>query len=49
VCYGLLKIDRRVDLETQIDLQQIDNGNTSDTENKNENESEKSEIDKNKK
>lgn len=46
VCYGLLKIDRRVDLETQIDLQQIDNGvNTSDTDtqNKEKSESEKKE------
>jgi hypothetical protein len=24
ICYGLLKIDRRVDLETQVDLQQIE-------------------------
>jgi hypothetical protein len=26
VCCGLLKIDRRVDLETQVDLQQIESG-----------------------
>ena len=46
VCFGLLKIDRRVDLETQIDLQQIENGgNTSDTklQNKEKPESEKKE------
>jgi hypothetical protein len=24
ICYGLLKIDRRVDLETQVDLQQME-------------------------
>lgn len=34
ICGGLLKIDRRVDLETQIDLQQIESG-----ENKNNNQS----------
>jgi hypothetical protein len=26
ICCGLLKIDRRVDLETQVDLQQIESG-----------------------
>lgn len=40
ICYGLLKIDRRVDLETQVDLQQIES-NDSNKENDNESQGEK--------